>query len=51
MADKLIYIPNDATQNYLFCKVVEKFELNEPTNQNIIKAPNFFRPTKKKTIL
>ena len=29
MADKLIYIPNDETQNYLFCRlklVVNTFE-------------------------
>ena len=37
MADKLMYIPNDDTQNYPLCRLkllVEKFELNKPTNQN-----------------
>ena len=42
MADKLTYIPNDATQNYPFCRlelVVETFE--KPTNQNSLKSPKF----------
>ena len=46
MADKLMYIPNDDTQNYPLCRlqlVIEKFghssQLNEPTNQNSIKVP------------
>ena len=39
---KLMYIPDDDTQNYLFCKLqldFETFELNKPTNQNSIKVP------------
>ena len=44
MADKVMYIPNDDTQNYPFCRlqlVVETLDtqLNEPTNQNPLKVP------------
>ena len=43
MIDKLMYIHNDDTQNYDFCRfqlVVETFgtKLNEPTNLNSIKC-------------
>ena len=43
MADKLMYIPNDDTQNHPFCRlqlVVEKFglDLTEQTNQNLMKV-------------
>ena len=43
MADKLMYISNDDTQNYPFYRlklVVESFEteFNEPTNQNSPKS-------------
>ena len=39
MADKLIYIPNDDTQNFPFSRlqlVVKTFDtqINEPTNQS-----------------
>ena len=39
MADKLMYITNDDTQVHPLCSiklVVETFELNKPTNQNLI---------------
>ena len=44
MANKLMYIPNDNTQNYTFCrlqKVVETFGYSsfKPTNQNSVKVP------------
>ena len=51
MADKLIYIPNDDTQNYHFYRlrlVVETF--NEPTNQNSWKIPKVVNPTNKKML-
>ena len=54
MADQLIYIPNDDTQNCLFCKiqfVVEQFGLNKPTNQNLIKVPKVVESTSKKILL
>ena len=56
MADKLMYITNDATQNYPFCKlqfVVKRQDtiLNKPTNQNLIKVPKVVKPTKMKTLL
>ena len=40
MADKLMYIPNDDTKNYTFCrfKLVVETQLNEPTNQNSMKV-------------
>ena len=39
MADKLVYIFNDDTQNYPFCRLhnwLKRFDtqLNEPTNEN-----------------
>ena len=44
MADKWMYIPNDDSQNYPFCRlqlVVESFytQLGKPTNQNLLKVP------------
>ena len=47
MDDKLIYIPNNDTQNYLFCRLqlmVEMFEhwTNEQTNQNSLESPKLF---------
>ncbi len=44
MADKLMYIPNDDTQNYPFSRlklVVETLwhSTNGPTNQNSLKFP------------
>ena len=56
IADKLIYIPNDDTQNYPFCRlkfVVETFEHSiKITNQsNFTKVPKVFKPTNKKTLL
>ena len=43
MADKLIHIPNDDTQNYYFVdynKWLKRLDtqLNEPTNQNSLKV-------------
>ena len=44
MADKLMYIPNDDTQNYSFRSLQLKWlkkldtQLNEPTNQDLIKV-------------
>ena len=52
IADKLMYIPSNDTQNYPFCRlqlVVETF--NEPTNQNSIKVPKVIKLTNKKTLL
>ena len=55
MADKLMYIPNDDTQNYLFCRlklmVIKRLntQLNESNNQNSPKVPKFGKPTNKKT--
>ena len=54
MSDKLMYIPNDDTQNYLYCRlqlVVKKrldTQLNEPTNQISIKVPKVVKSTNKK---
>ena len=51
MADKLMYIPNDDTHNYPFCRLkllVETldFQFNKPTNKNSLKV----KPTNKKTL-
>ena len=47
MADKLMYIPKDDTQNYPLCRlqfVVKTSEqtLNEPTNQNSISPQGWY---------
>ena len=37
MADELMYIPNDDTENYPFYRLqlmVKTLKVNEPTNQN-----------------
>ena len=41
MTDKLIYIPNHDTQNFIFSRlklVVKTFDFNKPTNQNSVKV-------------
>ena len=41
MADKLMYSPNNATQNYPFCRLFESFEnllKRTPTNKNSLKT-------------
>ena len=53
MAGKLMYISNDDTQNYPFCRlqlVAEMFDtqINKPTNK---KVPKVVKPTNKKTLL
>ena len=56
MADKLMFIPNDDTQNYLFCRfklVVETFEhsiflINQ---SKFTKVSKVVKPTNKKTLL
>ena len=48
MANKLMYIPNDDTQNYPFCSlqlVVEAFK------SKIHKSPKVVKPTDKKKLL
>ena len=57
MANKLMHIPNDDTQNYAFCRlqlVVETLDMDtlliEPTNQTKIKVPKVVKPTFKKTL-
>ena len=46
MADKLMLIPNDDTQNYAFCRsqlIIEMFrQLNEETNQSFEKSLKLF---------
>ena len=54
MADKLMYILNDDTQNYPFLRlqIVSKglnIQLNETTNHNILKDPKVVEATIKKT--
>ena len=56
MADKLMYIHNDDTQNYPFCGLqlmVEMFGCStEWTNQSKFNtSPQGFKPTNMKTIL
>ena len=50
MVDQLIYIPNDDTQNYPFCRLyewVKHTQLNKPTNQNPLKVRKVVAPTSK----
>ena len=54
ITEKLMYIPNDNTQNWHFCRlqlVVETSwkQLNEPTNQNSITVQKLIEPTNKNT--
>ena len=54
MADKLMYTPVDAIQNYSFYRLVVKrldTQLNESTNKNSLKFPKVVRPTNKKKLL
>ena len=54
MADKLMYISNDDAQNSIDCnKWLKRLynQLDEPTNQKIIKVPKVVKSTNKKTIL
>ena len=48
MADKLMYIPNDKTQNYPYCRlhlVVQTiWKINEPTTQNSMKVQKVVEP-------
>ena len=55
MADKLVNIPNDYTQNYTFCRFQSvqwlkrlETELNEPTNRNSSKVPKVINPLNEK---
>ena len=50
MTDKLMYIHNDDTQNYPFCRLELVVSTNEQTNHNLIKVPKVVKPTNKKTI-
>ena len=50
-----MYISNDNTQNYHFCrlqKVVETFghSNHDTINQNVIEAPKVVKPTNKKML-
>ena len=49
MANKLMYIPNDNTQNYHSCRLqlVVDTQLNKSTNQNSVKV---VKQTKKKML-
>ena len=54
MAHKLIYIPNDDTQNDPICKIYYWLnsldtQLNRPTNQYTLKVSKVVKPTNKKT--
>ena len=55
MANKLIYIPNDNTQNYPLCSDNQWLkrldsQLHELTNKNSIEVPKVVKPTNKKTL-
>ena len=50
MAYKLMYIPNDDTQHFLFNYWQKRLDtqLNESTNQNSLRVPKVVKPTNKK---
>ncbi len=50
MAGKLMYIPNDDTQNYSMVETLGH-SVNELTNQNLIKVPKVVKIMDKKTLL
>ena len=55
MADKLMYIHNNNTQNFFRVDNNQwlkrmNVQLNEPTNQNLIKVPKVVKTTNKKTL-
>ena len=49
MGDKLMYIPNDDTQNYHFFRL--QLVLESFGHSNLIKVPKVVKPTNKKTLL
>ena len=52
MANKLMYTPNDDTQNYPFSRLQLEVEtFGHSTNQNLMKFPKVVKPTNKKTLL
>ena len=58
MADNLMFTHNDDTQNYSFCRFQSVqclkrlyTQLNEPTNQNSMKIPKFFKPTNNENLI
>ena len=55
MADKLMYIPNDDTQNYPYIdynQLLKKLDTqpNEKTNKSSIRVSKAVKPTNKKTL-
>ena len=55
MANKLMYIPNDDTLSYPFCRYNQWLnrldtQHNELTNRNLIKVPKVVKPTNKKAL-
>ena len=50
MADKLMYIPNVNTLNYLLGRLRLVTQLNKPTNQNSLKVLKVVLLTNKKTL-
>ena len=52
MADKFIYIPNNDSQNYPFCRLKRlDTQRNEPTNQNLVEVPNIVEIVRKKELV
>ncbi len=54
MAGNLMFIPNDDTQNYPFCRlqlVVKTFEHSSAWNNQNGKSPKFLGLQRKKTVL
>ena len=54
MGNKLIYFPNDDTfsvEHNQWFNVWTDTQLNEPTNQNLIKIPEVVKPTNKEKFL
>ena len=49
MTEKLMYIPNDGTDNYPLYRlqIVVETKLNEPTKQNSVEVPKIVKSTNK----
>ena len=53
MADELMYIPNNYTQNYLFCRsprLVDMFEHSRANQSKFNESPQVVKQTNKKTL-
>ncbi len=51
IANRLVYIPNNDTQHYLFCRFKLVYTQLNKASKKITQVPKFVRPTNKKLLL